>query len=403
MTHNTWSGRPGPWQQPPRAGGNSFVQDVELPMNLRGPFLREFVPQSGHKHRGAQIASVVFYRNGGHSVITVRGAHHENKPMMARPTSVCLIARGRHQVSFEMQLPTQGDQSDFTCQVDINWEVTDFHLVAEKRVVDVERMLRPPLLGRLRGITRRHGLSGAQAADEAIQAELAGGHWSPFGGDIGLATQVFVRIDLGRAASDHYQALTQVQHDATVQAAVDRAEAARVEANLADARKLIDAGEAEQYAVLLARDPSRATEILGALQTQAKQQRQGALEYLTRLIDQGVVQRHQVEGQVQQLIEYAKAVGGSLIDHGLPQPATSLLPPPVVVDRTPVTPIAPAADAPPSPPLPPMPPHQPRPAWAQTDEAAQAAAAGGAPDPADPDRIMDGAEESARARTADGG
>jgi len=144
MTHNGWQQQPGQWQ--PQQPGAPRTQEVELPLQLRGPFLREFVPDGAYKHRGAQIAAVVFYKNGGHSVITVRGSQHQNKPLVGRPTSVCQVARGRHQVSFEMQLPTLGDQADFTCAVDVNWEVQDFHLVAEKRVVDVEKMLRPPLL-----------------------------------------------------------------------------------------------------------------------------------------------------------------------------------------------------------------------------------------------------------------
>lgn len=380
MTHNAWP-PPGPGGRPPQFPQQ---QDVELPRQLQGPFIREFVPHTAYQHRGAQIASVVFYRNGGHSVITVRGAQHHDKPMFGRrPTSVCHIARGRHQVSFEMELPTLGDQANFQCAVDVNWEVQDFHLVAEKRVVDVEKMLRPPLLARLRMITRRHRLDGAQAADEAIQAELADGRWTSFGAEIGLATEVFVRIDLGRAAADHNQHIVQVGYHATVQSAIDQAAAARVKANLPAARQLIEAGEAEHYVHLLAQDPSRAADILGALQLQAKEQRQGALEYLTRLIDQGVVQRHQVEGQVQMLIDYARAVGGKVFEGGLPgglpQPATALaIPPgtgpgaggpqdggprdgapqggvpPVPQDGAP--PAAPVAKAPPLPPLPPLPP-----------------------------------------------
>jgi hypothetical protein len=355
MTNNGWQQQQGPWRppQPQLYAQQLRQQQFELPLQLKGPFLQEFAPQGGYKHHGAQVASVVFYRNGGHSVITVRGAQHHDKPLMGRPTSVCLIARGRHQVSFEMNLPTRGDQADFICAVDVNWEVADFHLVAEKRVVDVEKMLRPPLLARLRSITRRHGLEGAQAADEAIQTELAAGHWSGFGSDIGLVTQVFVRIDLGRAAADHNQELVKVRHEATVQSAVDRAAAERVQANLADARRLIEAGEAEQYAVLLAQDPARAGEILGTLQAQAREQRRDALDYLSRLIDKGVVQRHQIDGPVRQMLDYARSVSADIFDNGLPQPATGLVPPPSAGPADTAPPIPPAADAPPLPPHPP--------------------------------------------------
>jgi hypothetical protein len=179
---------------------------------------------------------------------------------------------------------------------------------------------------------------------------------------------VFVRIDLGRAALDHNQAIVQVQHNATVQSALDQAAAARVRANLPAAKALIEAGEAQQYATLLAQDPGRAADILGALQAQAREQRAGALEYLTRLIDQGVVQRHQVEGQVQLLIDYARSVSGTVFADGLSQSPTSLPTPPIVEpvlveptvtlgpqDRRPDS----GRNGPPRPPMPPAPPSPP--------------------------------------------
>jgi hypothetical protein len=119
------------------------------------------------------VASVIFYGNGGYTIATVRDKQHVNKPFMGKPTSVCLIARGQHQMSFALELPTLGDRA--------HWEVSDFHLAAEKRVVDVARMLRPSLQARLRATTRRYNLDSAQIADEAIQHELVGGHWATSG------------------------------------------------------------------------------------------------------------------------------------------------------------------------------------------------------------------------------
>ncbi|GAA2136713.1 hypothetical protein [Streptomyces synnematoformans] len=304
--------------------------DIQLPHPLLGPFIREFSPMKGYKHRGAQVASVLFYKNGGHSIVTVRGAHHVDKPLVGKPTSVCLIARGRHQVSFRVELPSYQDQAEFVAEADVNWEVQDFYLAAEKRVVDVARMLRPELLARLRGISRQYGLDRAQAADEAIQTELANGRWNDFGAGLGLVTQVYVRIDLGAAAQKYFGALVDVSHTSEVTMARDKAEQKRTQANIEHARQLISAGESEQYAFLMAQDPSRAVGVLQQIQQLAKEQRTGALDYLGRLIDAGVVQRHQVEDQVQRLIDFGRSVaGGVLGESGLPEPPTSLpLPPP---------------------------------------------------------------------------
>ncbi|MFS8202942.1 hypothetical protein ACLVWQ_30175 [Streptomyces sp. CWNU-52B] len=328
MTHNQW--------------GQPQHQEFVLPHDLRGPFVREFASQASYRHRNSQVASVLFYRNGGHSIITVRGAEHFDKPLMGKPTSVCWIARGRYQVSFQMELPTYGDRSTFKVGADVNWEVRDFYLVAEKRVVDVERMLRPPLEARLRGVSRRYGLDSAQQVDEAIQDELASGRWNDFGADLGLATQVYIRIDLGRAAAEHQAQMVAVEKGSKVQEAIDTANKARIAANLDDAQNLIAAGETFQYATLLAQDPSRAHEILGVLQQQAREQRKGALDYLTSLIKQGVVQRHQIDDQVQALIDYSRSAATDVFSAGLPQAPTSLPIPPM--------PSALPADAPPIPP-----------------------------------------------------
>ncbi|WP_407565614.1 hypothetical protein [Streptomyces sp. 184] len=327
-----------------------------------------------YRHRGTQVASVQFYKNGGHSIVTVRGAHHVNKPLVGKPTSVCWIARGRHQVSFRVGLPSFQDKAEFVAEADVNWEVQDFYLTAEKRVVDVAQMLRPELLARLRGISRQYGLDRAQAADEAIQAELATGRWNDFGAALGLVTQVYVRIDLGAAAQRHFNEMVDVSHTSQVNMARDRAEQQRTEANMDHARTLISAGESDRYAYLMAQDPGRAEGVLREIQQLAKDQRAGALEYLGRLVDAGVVQRHQVEDQVQRLIDYGRNVAGDVFGQGgLPQPPTSLpLPPPAheppahdptaapapkpadagLADGPPVIP----AEAPPMPPAPPPPP-----------------------------------------------
>lgn len=329
MTHNAWGQQ---WQPQNR----EFV----LPHDLRGPFVTEFTPQGPYRHQHSQVASVLYYRNGGHSVVTVRGAEHHNKPLMGKPTSVCWIARGQHQASFQLELPTLGDRAQFKAGADVNWEVRDFHLAAEKRVVDVERMLRPPLQARLRGISRQHNLDSAQQVDEAIQDELASGRWSDFGADLGLVTQVFIRIDLGQAAADYQAQMVAVEKGSVIQGAIDEAQQRRIEANKARALELITAGETEQYAHILAQDPSRAQEILGELQHQAREQRKAALDYLTNLINQGVVQRHQIDDQVRALLDFSRTAADSVFQHGLPPAPTALPQPPT----------------PPTPPIPPAPP-----------------------------------------------
>jgi CHAT domain-containing protein len=68
---------------------------------------------------------VACYRNGGHSVITASEARHVDKPVLARPHTVCEIALGTHVTTIRVELPAVGGTAFFKAQVEIQWTVTD--------------------------------------------------------------------------------------------------------------------------------------------------------------------------------------------------------------------------------------------------------------------------------------
>ncbi|MFE9423576.1 hypothetical protein ACFYNO_11520 [Kitasatospora sp. NPDC006697] len=316
---------PKPLQSPSDPG------DTELPQKLAGPFVRELHPQKRYTHRDHQLASVVFYRNGGHSVLTLQSRTHERRPwwfpwQVRRPAAVVQIAGGEHQSSFELRLPAKGDKDSFVTSVDVNWEVEKHLLAANKRLVDVGVMLRPRILDLLRTVSRGFDLADAERADWEIKKVQESEAWKEIGKEYGIRTRVFVRIDLGEAA----QAIEKARNDEAVELARDQAREVRRRHNMQEALHVVRSGAADQYAFLLAQDPGRAHEVLGEVQRLAREHQQTAVDFVGKLVAEGVVQRHQLDESVQQLITHAMlgrlAPGAAWPEGGLPTMPTLLDP-----------------------------------------------------------------------------
>jgi len=107
----------------------------------KGPFLQENPPTGGLPRMSAEKTSVVFYRNGGYSMVTALGVRHVDRPLLARPYTVCEIVVGTFVTPLRIELPAAGSTAFFKAEVDIEWEVTDPHLVAVQAVKDVATRL----------------------------------------------------------------------------------------------------------------------------------------------------------------------------------------------------------------------------------------------------------------------
>ncbi|MEW2573272.1 CHAT domain-containing protein [Streptomyces sp. NPDC047070] len=174
--------------------------DNEPPARERGPtgpFLREYVPkarffpQTGTER--PSVASVVFYRNGGHSVVTAFGTQHVGKRFWDRPQTVCEIALGTFATPLQMELPGAEAAFFFQADVDIVWAVTDPHLAALVAVTDVAERLAVPIWERLREVTSRYGAREAEQAERAI----AVGGWGDLGAALGMEVRLYVRLQVG--------------------------------------------------------------------------------------------------------------------------------------------------------------------------------------------------------------
>ncbi|WP_133913724.1 hypothetical protein [Streptomyces sp. NBC_00582] len=286
-------------------------EELVIPENVAGPFLRErLLRDRGFRHAGVQVASVLFYQDGGCSVITAQGADHtDRRGRWARPTSVCEIARGRHVTAFDVELPALGAATFFETRVKLRWEVTDYRLVAEKRLYSVEQDLGPEIVDRLRDVSGRYAVHHAQEANRAVRAEVAAGKWADLGREVGLRTQVFVEVGTDRAHIDFVAG-----------ARSDDAEAQRVAGRFAGFARLAQGTDAERLAYLMASGDSREVGELVRmmLENKAEEQRENR-DFLVRMAREGRINTPELDAYIRHM---------ALPDqtHGYPAPGEYVVP-----------------------------------------------------------------------------
>jgi hypothetical protein len=248
-------------------------QEVRIPNDVRGPFLEERRVTGRTHHAGAQKALVVYYRRGGYSIVTAQGADHSARPnRLSRPVTVCEILRGRHTTTFALQLPALGAATFFDTTVALRWEVTDYQLVAEKRLKDVKEDLGPEIVYRLREVSEAFPVEQAQEANQAIRAGIDTGRWADLGSEVGLRTWMFVDLGTDRTHRD------QVAGDR-----VDRAVSNRFRGfhGLAQGSK-----EARIAYLMASGNREDAVQLIRMLEDGEQQQRREVMDILQRLLDQ---------------------------------------------------------------------------------------------------------------------
>ncbi|MFE5401107.1 hypothetical protein ACFQ9Z_06815 [Streptomyces sp. NPDC056580] len=256
-----------------------------------GPFLREYAPLGAFPAASAQKASVLFYRNGGHSVITVAGVRHVDKRALARPYNVCEIAQGTYVSPLQLELPAAGGTSFFKAEVDIEWEVTDPYLAAVQVVTDVAARLTSPVLERLREITLTYRVTDAEQANRVITRECVGGRWSDLGSELGLRVRLYVRLGVDDEAIEYARQRRGAQADAEV---------TRVRQE--SFRRMLQGGELEQLSFMLAADPEGAKDFLEKIRQEGRQDERERVDRLYTMALRGELHSADVETQVLNLL-----------------------------------------------------------------------------------------------------
>jgi hypothetical protein len=263
-----------------------------------GPFLREYAPTRGFPQVNAQLASVLFYRSGGYSVVTVSGVQHVDKRALARPYIICEIALGTYVAPLQMELPAAGGTTFFKAEVDIQWTVTDPYLAALEVVTDVAGRLTSPVRERLREVTTTYRVTEAEQANRAITRECASGRWADLGSELGLRVRLYVRLWVDDRTIGH----ADEERDAQAQANVTRL---RREVF----RHMLRGGELEQLSFMLAADPDAVKDFLEKIREEGGQDEKERVARLLAMAARGELATVDVETQALDLLNEGRLGG----------------------------------------------------------------------------------------------
>ncbi|WP_055603027.1 hypothetical protein, partial [Streptomyces aureus] len=284
----------------------------------RGPLIAEYAPP--YRRRSGKVAAVLLYRNGGHRVVWPDRVEDVNKPLLGSAYTIFEVRLGRNVTEFRLRLPAAGDGVFFEALAKVTWVVTDPHLVVREQVEDVAELLHDELLDGLRRISRRFRITEAQRADEAVREELSTGRLR-FGADIGLRTRVHVFVDLDDSVKAEVSRRDRVgvtmEADERVAEAERRREAAE-RALVADRAREMEAlfrrGDLAQIAHHMAMHPDKQWEIRTQLQRERREGQEDYLAVFNRLLDTGVLERHDIGEQMYQVLMYLRTQTGTVLD-----------------------------------------------------------------------------------------
>ncbi|MFD5323190.1 hypothetical protein [Streptomyces sp. NPDC127092] len=282
-----------------------------------GPLLRECAPP--YRRTSGQIAAVMLYRKGGHRIVWPDRKEDVDKPFLRTPYTIFEVQLGRHVTEFELQLPAAGDGSSFSVRVRVQWTVEDPYLVVKEQAWNVAELLHDDLLDGLRSLSRRFRLTEAQRADEAVRDELASGRLV-IGRDIGLRTQVYVFFDLAEPTREEVArgdlvGVASRSDDRVAEAELRREEweRRRIAARAADLEAMFRRGDLAQIAHHMARHPDQEWEIRTQLQREKREGQADLLAVFNKLLDSGVLERHEIDEQAYQILQHLRGSTGTIL------------------------------------------------------------------------------------------
>jgi cysteinyl-tRNA synthetase len=168
---------------------------------------------------------------------------------------------------------------DFGIEVDLHWHVTDPRQVVRDGVRDVRAALQPLLLARIRPITRMFRPEGSADAESKVNEVLT---TISEAGELGLTASAIARLRMEDAVRDEF----------------------RLDRKVLAYRKIIAAGDVNQFAFTLAMNPESAPTVVKALIDERDRARKETIDFVTNLVKSGAIERWQVADQIRVALQW---------------------------------------------------------------------------------------------------
>jgi len=292
-----------------------------------GPILRE-APWNGKLARArAHVAVVVVYHRGDHHVVW---PHERNRVLLhRRPATMYEVDLGLHRTVITADLPSRDYAGSFHASITVQWRVFDPSAVVRHQVLDIEEALSATLLHRARGIARDFSIDQMTAAEDEIndrlggvaidvtaptgieQAMLSATDLGCLGAEYGLWTRAITHLTLDQAATEHNTkmmrlkwAIEEEEAEHKLRIIKNRNEHEITAERVAVYREIVAAGDFERFALRLASHPDEISAITAIIREDQLTSRRDTIDFISRMVESGVVERWEVSDQVREALEW---------------------------------------------------------------------------------------------------
>lgn len=294
---------------------------------VTGPILSEARWDGKLARARAHVAVVVVYQRGDHLVIWP----HERKHVLLhrRPVTMYEIDLGLHRARVTADLPSRGHAGSFRSTIDVQWRVFDPSAIVRHRVLDIQDALFAALLQQARSIAREFSLDQVTAAEDEINKQLSGvkidvsaptgieqamrdaAESECLGAEYGLWTRAIAHLALDKAATEHNAKMMQLKWAIEEEEAEHRLRVVQnrhqqeiTKERMEIYRKIVAAGDVDRFALRLASHPDDITAITEIIREDQLTSRRDTVEFISRMVDSGVVERWEVGDQVREALEW---------------------------------------------------------------------------------------------------
>lgn len=266
--------KPAP-QPPARQARGPITSERDV---RRFEFLYRRLPTS------ARIAHVLVTSPGRHLVHWPDKQPTIGELLWSGIRTVYEIDVGIHVTQIVATPPSHGDNATFRADIDMIWRVVDPSKVVLTGLGNVQQAVSPSLLCQLRTITRQYKITELEKAEEAANERL---RHSTLGAEFGLALEVFIRLAMDEASLS----------GVAIQQKVELF------------RKIISAGDFNQFALELALKPDDIDTVVRLLVAERDSHRQAVFDFVTRLLESDALDRWQIDDQVRTTLQWLRDSG----------------------------------------------------------------------------------------------
>jgi hypothetical protein len=304
-------------------------EPVPVPEAQVGPILSEVRWRGKLARARAHVAVVVVYHRGDHHVIW---PHERSRVLLhRRPATVYEVDLGLHQTVLTAELPSQDYAGTFHASISVQWRVFDPSAVVRHRVMSIDEALSATLLRRARGIAREFSIDQIKAAEDKINNRLGGvpidvtasatiqqakyeaTYLGSLGAEYGLWTRAITHLTLDEATIEHNAkmmklnwAIEEEEAEHRLRVIKNRNEHEITAKRIEVYREIIAAGDVERFALRLANHPDEIADITKILREDQHTSRHDTIDFISHMVDSGVVERWEVGDQVRQALEWLK-------------------------------------------------------------------------------------------------